>query len=247
MENICDRYITTAKAREQLGVATLTLHNWEAAGKIETTKTPGGHRLYNVDKYIRDNKTNSSKKTVIVDKNKKYIQDDKEELKKSQKEKSTDKKTNDCSENIIENIDTNENNKNNNKIKKENVCYIRVSSVGSKSLLKKQKDYMKEKYPTFTIVEDIGSPLVFNKVGLKKIIDLAIDGKIDTLVITNNNNISSYGFELLEYLIKTKGSGKIIVDGPTEDVNFKKDMIDDINQIMSTCVEKLSNLKNILN
>ena len=35
-----------------LGVHTRTLYNWEAAGKIETIRTPGGKRLYNVQKYL---------------------------------------------------------------------------------------------------------------------------------------------------------------------------------------------------
>jgi len=41
------------KAKEILGVQTLTLHNWEKSGKIETIRTGGGHRLYNVDKYMK--------------------------------------------------------------------------------------------------------------------------------------------------------------------------------------------------
>ena len=35
-----------------------TLYNWEEKGKIDTIRTPGGKRLYNVDKYIKEQTTN---------------------------------------------------------------------------------------------------------------------------------------------------------------------------------------------
>ena len=50
-----EKFVPTAKAREILGVHTMTLHNWEKTGKIETIRTGGKHRLYNVAKYLREN------------------------------------------------------------------------------------------------------------------------------------------------------------------------------------------------
>ena len=48
------KYMTSNKAIKILGVHPLSLKNWEANGKIECIKTPGGKRLYNVEKYIND-------------------------------------------------------------------------------------------------------------------------------------------------------------------------------------------------
>lgn len=42
-----------------LGVHTRTLYNWEAAGKIDTVRTPGGKRLYNVKKYLAQHQSES--------------------------------------------------------------------------------------------------------------------------------------------------------------------------------------------
>lgn len=39
-------YLTPAEAGAVLGVLPLTVRRWEAAGKIEGTRTPGGHRRY---------------------------------------------------------------------------------------------------------------------------------------------------------------------------------------------------------
>jgi predicted site-specific integrase-resolvase len=49
MEN---KYVNTKKAKEILGVHILTLYNWEKQGKLEAIRTPGGHRMYNVEKYL---------------------------------------------------------------------------------------------------------------------------------------------------------------------------------------------------
>ena len=49
------RYVTPKKACEILGVHYKTLYNWEAKKRIETIRTPGGKRLYNVEKYITNN------------------------------------------------------------------------------------------------------------------------------------------------------------------------------------------------
>lgn len=47
------------------------------------------------------------------------------------------------------------NNKNINE-NKMNICYVRVSTIGQKSDLLKQRDYMKKKYTKFEIIQDIG-------------------------------------------------------------------------------------------
>jgi len=49
-------YLSGKKASAILGVHQRTLYLWEKKGLIETIRTPGGKRLYNVEKYLEDNK-----------------------------------------------------------------------------------------------------------------------------------------------------------------------------------------------
>ncbi|RME53206.1 MAG: MerR family DNA-binding transcriptional regulator, partial [Deltaproteobacteria bacterium] len=42
--------VSIGKAAEELGVTVETLRRWEAAGKIEVERTPGGHRRYDLAK-----------------------------------------------------------------------------------------------------------------------------------------------------------------------------------------------------
>jgi excisionase family DNA binding protein len=51
-----DRYCGGQEASKLLGVHQRTLYNWEARGQIETMRTPGNKRLYNVGKYLNESK-----------------------------------------------------------------------------------------------------------------------------------------------------------------------------------------------
>jgi putative resolvase len=63
------------------------------------------------------------------------------------------------------------------------ICYCRLSSRKQREDLKNQIEVMKNKFPTYEIISDIGSGLNYNREGLKKIIDYAINGKLEILII----------------------------------------------------------------
>lgn len=46
---------TTREATDTIKVAAETLRRWELEGKIESTRTPGNHRRYNLRKYFQQN------------------------------------------------------------------------------------------------------------------------------------------------------------------------------------------------
>ena len=84
---------------------------------------------------------------------------------------------------IINYVQKNDNKCNN----KLNICYVRVSSLSQKDDLIKQKQYMKNKYPNYIIIEYIGSGLNLNKRGINKIINYGIQGKINKLWYSRKN------------------------------------------------------------
>ena len=47
------KFVGGKKASEIIGVHQRTLYLWEKKGLIETIRTAGGKRLYNVEKYIK--------------------------------------------------------------------------------------------------------------------------------------------------------------------------------------------------
>ena len=150
---------------ELLGVHQRTLYQWDKKGLIETVRTPGGKRLYNVTKFLKDRKIETEQPDII------------DEL---------------------------------DKIDRLNICYIRVSSQNQKDDLESQRKLMREQYPKHYIIEDIGSGLNLNKRGIKKIIHMAISGKVNELVIAYRDRLTRFGYELIEELITKYSKGKII-------------------------------------
>lgn len=199
-----NKYVNAKKAKEILGVHIQTLYNWDKNNKIETIRTPGGHRLYNVEKYLEtQNLKKTPEKNPIIDEPK------------------------------IMSSNT-----------KENLCYIRVSTIAQKDDLLRQKEYMKKKYPDYEIIEDIGSGINFNRKGLRRVIKLAIDGKINKLVIAYKDRLTRFGFELIEDLIKGYSNGEIIIDENIKKVkNVKEEMVEDVLQILNVYTAKMNGLR----
>jgi predicted site-specific integrase-resolvase len=127
--------------------------------------------------------------------------------------------------------------------KQEQIVYCRVSSNKQKEELQRQVEYMKLKYPTYTIIQDIGSSLNFNRKGLKEIIDKAINGKIEELVIAYKDRLCRIGFELIEMLIKNYSKGKITIIHKEEEQTPAEEMTKDIISIMNVYVAKINGLR----
>jgi putative resolvase len=139
-----------------------------------------------------------------------------------------------------------DNQKNNNQKedKKINICYVRVSTIGQKDDLERQKIYMKKKYKKYEIIEDIGSGINFNRRGLRKIIDLAIDGRVNKLVVAHKDRLTRFGFDLIEDLIKKYSNGQVILDDEKESKKEpKEELVEDVLQILNVYTAKMNGLR----
>ena len=64
-----DKYVGGKEATKILGVHSRTLYQWDEKKWIDTIRTPGNKRLYNVEKYLRENgKVTANVKPTDVDK-----------------------------------------------------------------------------------------------------------------------------------------------------------------------------------
>ena len=174
--------------------------------QIETIRTPGNKRLYNVKKYLEIIKC---KETPIEEcKNL-------DELDKSQE--------------------------------RLNICYVRVSTINQKDDLERQKNLLKINYSNHIFIEDIGSGLNLNKRGINKIIHLAIQGKINELVIAYKDRLTRFGFELIEELITKYSKGKIIVLNKKQNTDPQEELVKDVMAIMNVYVAKMNGLRRYKN
>jgi len=197
------KYVSGKEASKILGIHERTLYLWDKAKKIETIRTPGNKRLYNITKFLSDRTPNDNN-----------------------------------------NININEPDDYNNINEKIKIVYVRVSSNNQKDDLERQKNLMVKLYPKHLIIEDIGSGINFNRRGLRKIIDLSIEGKINKLVVAHKDRLTRFGFELIEDLIKKYSNGTIILDDEKESKKEpKEELVEDVLQILNVYTAKMNGLR----
>lgn len=198
---MANKYVGGKEACTLLGVHQQTLYQWDKKGLIETIRTPGNKRLYNVEKFLKQKECDGN---------------------------------NECLDDL-DNINETEG--------KINICYVRVSSLGQKGDLDRQKMIMKKQYPNHLLIEDIGSGLNLNKRGIRKIIDLAIGGKVSELVVLYKDRLTRFGYELIEDLIKKYSNGKIIIVNKKENIPPEEELAFDVLQLMNVYVAKMNGLR----
>ena len=123
------------------------------------------------------------------------------------------------------------------------ICYCRVSSLKQKPDLERQVQMMQEKYPAYEIIKDVGSGLNFKRKGLQKIIDLAVKGEIEELVIAYKDRLARFGYDLIELLIEKYSNGKIKILNKSEEKTPHEEITKDILSIMNVYVAKINGLR----
>lgn len=200
-----EEYMKGKEASEILKVHQRTLYQWEKKGWIETIRTKGGVRLYNVKKYMSEIKNKGEQLECYCEEN-----------------------------NNLDDLDNK---------KQMNISYVRVSSNGQKDDLERQYNSIKEKYPNNIIIKDIGSGVNLNRRGLNKIIELAIAGKVKTLVVEYKDRLTRFGYEMIENIIKKYSKGEIIIINKKEKPEPEEELIMDVLQIMNVFIAKMNGLR----
>jgi len=123
------------------------------------------------------------------------------------------------------------------------ICYCRVSSNKQKEDLERQIKFMKDKFPMHTIIQDIGSGLNYKRKGLQELMEKAINGEIEELVIAYKDRLTRFGYEMIEWLISKYSNGKIIVINKNEEETPVEELTKDIVSIMNVYVAKVNGLR----
>jgi predicted site-specific integrase-resolvase len=59
---------------------------------------------------------------------------------------------------------------------------------------------MQAQYPNFTIIKDFGSGLNFKRKGLLKLLQGAIEGDFQTIVVSHRDRLTRFGFDIFQWL-----------------------------------------------
>ena len=97
------------------------------------------------------------------------------------------------------------------------------------------------------IIEDIGSGINFNRKGLRKIIKLGIEGKINKLVVAYKDRLTRFGFDLIEDLLKEYSNCEIVIENDKINKEPKEELVDDVLQILNVYTAKMNGLRKYKN
>ena len=102
---------------------------------------------------------------------------------------------------------------------------------------------MIEQFPNLKIIEDVGSGINFKRKGLLKIIQLAIDGKLNKLIVAHKDRLARFGYELIDFIIKEYSNGEIIILNKEEDLEPEEEMVKDVLLLMNVFTAKMNGLR----
>ena len=115
--------------------------------------------------------------------------------------------------------------------KKKKIVYCRVSSSKQKDDLERQTSSLGLLYPEHQFITDIGSGINWKRKGLQTILERALQGDIDEVVVAHRDRLARFAFELIQYLFELTGV-KLIVLGQDNDEAGHNELADDILSII---------------
>jgi len=122
------------------------------------------------------------------------------------------------------------------------VAYCRVSTVAQKQDLEYQKQLL-EGYCTsrgyqFIVIQDIGSGINYNKQGLKKLIQLIHENRINRIVLTYKDRLLRFGNEILFEFCQCNNI-EIEIINQTQEHSKENELVDDVLQIITVFAARL--------
>lgn len=95
---------------------------------------------------------------------------------------------------------------------KVSYIYIRVSSSKQKDDLERQAIFMQDKFPSYTLIKDIGSGLNFKRRGLLKLMELSNKGLVKEIVVASKDRLCRFGFELIKWQLFQNNTELVVLE-----------------------------------
>lgn len=114
---------------------------------------------------------------------------------------------------------------------KQKIIYCRVSSKKQVDDLERQTNLLREQYPDHLLVTDVGSGINWKRKGLQAILDAAMSGQLEEVVVAHRDRLCRFAFELLEFILSKAGSKLIVLDAEAGR-SSEQELTDDILSII---------------
>lgn len=114
--------------------------------------------------------------------------------------------------------------------KPANVCYCRVSTRKQQADLDRQIEHMREHYPSYEIVTDVGSGLNFKRKGLQWLLERAMRGEICEVVVAHRDRLCRFAFDLVEWIFQRHGAKLVVLHTKME--SLESELAEDLMSIV---------------
>jgi putative resolvase len=122
------------------------------------------------------------------------------------------------------------------------IAYARVSSHDQKEDLVRQakllSSYCISHGWNYEVIQDLGSGMNYRKKGLKRLLDLILEGKIRRLVLTHKDRLLRFGAELIFTLCEVR-QVEVVIINQGEDVSFEEELAKDVLEIITVFSARL--------
>jgi predicted site-specific integrase-resolvase len=105
--------------------------------------------------------------------------------------------------------------------------YARVSTRKQYKDLQNQIDSLTEQFPSYQVVQDIGSGLNWKRKGFTSLLDKVFDSQVSEIVVAHKDRLSRFAFELLQFIFE-KYKVKLVVfnqNSTTHLEEFSEDLL----------------------
>lgn len=114
--------------------------------------------------------------------------------------------------------------------RKSRITYIRVSSPKQKDDLERQRSFMAARFPEHEIVSDIGSGINWSRKGFLSILDRALKGDIEEVVVASRDRLCRFSFELVHWMLQRSGARLLVLE--SQDQSPEQELSDDLMSIV---------------
>lgn len=120
------------------------------------------------------------------------------------------------------------------------IIYARVSSKKQEEDLKRQIDLLKEKYPDYELIKDIGSGLNFKRPGFTKLVEGVCRNDIQEIVVTYRDRLCRFGQELFEQICEEHKCKIVVLSqvNQTTEVSETEELQEDLLSIVNVFVAR---------
>jgi excisionase family DNA binding protein len=124
---------------------------------------------------------------------------------------------------------------------KNNFIYARVSTRGQLKDLESQLTFLKNKYPGYKEIKDIGSGLNFKRKGLKTILEHANKRTLGEVVVAYKDRLCRFGFEAIQWIIESNGGRLVVLN--RKETSPEEELVNDLIAIITVFSARIYGLR----